>query len=183
MSDKYKLSQISKYLSPVNQQQQPKTSSQPTTPVTTKSKLSSLDSTILSQPAVNSSSKSSSSKYFQLSKQIKCPICSLEIGNLSELNQQYHIDECLNKPAEIKEFKCPICTENLTKLDDKNRQQHVNQCLDKGFAKTSTKSTKAKKQKSEEEQAPKINNDEMLENAVPPCPICGKSFQSLNVII
>jgi hypothetical protein len=216
MNEKFKLTQISRYLSPMttSASSQPSSSSsssvslshnsQPNTPniaskeKSKREKLSffNLDASIISQPnpikKSTSNSTSANSKYFQ--QEFKCPICSIDLTSLSEANRQHHVDQCL--PAEPKKlcesssssssksnsFTCPICASDLKLLNDADRQQHVNQCLDKRFS--SSKSAKAKKQKNiplTDEQ--KATNEEMLQNAVPSCPICGKGFQSLNVII
>ena len=119
----------------------------------------------------------------------------MDLTSLGETNRQHHVDQCLPadtpataqpsraaKSSETDSFKCPICVTDLSSLNDTDRQQHVNQCLDKKF--TSSKASKLKKQQNApltEDQ--KATNEEMLENAVPSCPICGKGFQSLNVII
>jgi hypothetical protein len=194
MNEKFKQNQISKFLSPsINNSQ-----SQSSTPNLPKQKIKinfeSLNTTLaFSQPSVNEiKSNPTSSKYFQKEtdlKPFKCPICCIDLTNLNELNRQHHVDQCLPieeiKPIEQqnnKTFKCPICSEELFELDESKCQQHVNQCLDKGY------SSKQKKQKQKDKneqiaEESKMNNVEMLENAVPSCPICGKTFQSLNVII
>ncbi len=168
-SKKFKLTQISKFLSPAStsfnklenassQQEPPKQQRLKQT----KSKVSKLNSSKLDE-SVNQGE----TKYFQKSSK----------------TLKTHIDTA-SENKNNQEFKCPICSSDLTFSND--RQAHVNQCLDKGFsAKSATKPFKEILVEASTTSAtdsvskiPQLN----IEDAVPNCPICGKEFRTLNVL-
>ena len=213
---KFKLAQISKYLSP--SQPSSSTSSQSKSPVEenasdnanklkAKPSLCKFNETVKDSAHVKSKSKLKSSKS--------------TISNYFSVPSNETASKSVSQPAELTTFKCPLCALNLTSKSESERQTHVNQCLDQDFSskpaknkfklneklveplpvaektvesmpctsssikqhveEVSVKETSVISEDAEERQ--KRLNQNLLRDAVPNCPICGKILQTLIVLI
>ena len=176
---KLKLTQISKFLSPM---------------ASTTAKLNDLNN---SPTQTNEIKKKTTNKlnFFKLNS-----------SSLLDDSTQMEIDA---EKIENTPFNCPICAADLSTVEKAQRQIHVNQCLDQGYSskpksfkksksdltcfenkKTTTTATAAPPPPPQltatatpviEEEKQKKFTELMLKDAVPNCPICGKVFHSLNV--
>ena len=206
---KFKLAQISKFLSPSQPQSQSIEASSSSSSssaidssnsLKSKPSLSKLNETVQDKAPVKSKSKLKTSKstisnYFSTSNE--------EATSLPKSGSQ----------QEKSTFNCPLCSVNLTVLSESDRQKHVNQCLDQDFSSKSNKNkfklnddkTPPKPQSTENDKQveslpctskkePVESNEEALErqkrlnenllrDAVPNCPICGKVLQTMIVFI
>lgn len=203
---KYKLTQISKFLSPnaatTSQQQQQQT--QPTTSGLKQSV--SQDSSFLSSESMDEFKERGESK-ISLSKlnssifstqaldkkpRSKLPRTTSTISKYFTTSQDSKAAEEA-APVTVK-FACPLCSFDLTSYGDSERQLHVNKCLDKGFSSNS----KAKEETRSKIEPAKVLIDSpppppvaaassettiesMLKEMVPNCPICGKVLNSFSV--
>ena len=209
---KLKLAQISKYLSPSQSNKKTDSSSTTSNSNVLKAKpsLSKLNETVkdvqtdahAKSKSKLKTSKSTISNYFvspkePISKQIsssnllsstktcttdvfKCPLCSTNLTSLGEAERQKHVNECLDKDFSNKSSK------NKFKLKDDatNSNEKIvetNEATSKDLEKVSSSKVDISSQNAEERQ--KRLNENLLRDAVPNCPICGKVLQNMNVFI
>jgi hypothetical protein len=222
---KLKLAQISRFLSPTNNNSNTSTTSNSSTlnPSISSSKLFSP-----TKPATSTSNALKSSNEFKKPKPV-----SSKSANSSKISKYF--------TSQTPSFSCPVCNEELGKSSETDRQRHVNACLDKGFSMQKTnkfvrnptetntetgseneeipkpvvqtpeettkkivypaieskkdplteKETKLEKTQTtpdsklnlSQEERMKIHNQNLLKDAVPNCPICGKVLTKHSVII
>ena len=172
---KLKLTQISKFLSPM---------------ASTTAKLNELN---------NSPSQTN-----EIKKKTTNKLNFFKLNSSSFLDDSTQMDIDAEK-NENTPFNCPICAADLSTVEKAQRQIHVNQCLDQGYSSKPKSFKKSKsdltcfenKKTSTtaaapppptalipsviEEEKQKKFTELLLKDAVPNCPICGKVFHSLNV--
>eukprot|EP01084_Bolivina_argentea_P073452 133295_1 len=57
----------------------------------------------------------------------KCSICNKSFRDLSLMQQQLHMNACLDMNE--KDYVCPVCHINLTIYDENTRKKHMNKCI------------------------------------------------------
>jgi hypothetical protein len=134
-------------------------------------------------------SKPLSSSSILTNNSFKCPLCTIDLTKLGESERQKHVNECLDKDFSNKSSK------NKFKLkdDDATKRDEVKLAYEVASASNSTLTPKAStsldgsikvdnnNENAEERQ--KRLNENLLRDAVPNCPICGKVLQNMNVFI
>jgi hypothetical protein len=113
----------------------------------------------------------------------KCPLCSTNLTNLGEAERQKHVNECLDKDFSNKSSKNKFkLKDDTTNSNEKivETNEGTSEDLEKESSHMSTK-VDILSQNAEERQ--KRLNENLLRDAVPNCPICGKVLLNMNVFI
>ena len=136
----------------------------------------------VSAATVSSRPQSSSNLTSGPNSSFKCPLCSIDLTKLGEPERQKHVNECLDKDFSNKSSK------NKFKLKDDAAEKGdgATKEADASVASTSNSTLTPKAstildENAEERQ--KRLNENLLRDAVPNCPICGKVLQNMNVFI
>ena len=199
---KSKLAQISKYMSPKSQL--------PTSTTSTTNASSSSDSTSLFATASASTSSefkkpkvptklndNKISKYFKIENSFSCPVCSADLTKKNDADRQRHVNICLDKDFAIKKDKNkfvrnPIedkivkhSADSDPKADHNKVNAENNSSTKNHEVKMSSSSLSESKKivatEIESEEKIKKYNENLLKEAIPNCPICGKELHSLSV--
>jgi uncharacterized C2H2 Zn-finger protein len=170
--NKSKLSQISKYLVPIDPFSQPPPPLQP-------QKEKSTSSSKLSFFNLNQSN------YISIDKQQKSK------KNTKKSSSKYFTKSTINKEEEIKtleeSFNCPVCNHILDSSNQTDREKHVNKCLDERFSSKASSSLKKEDPSppniddTQKTKRQSIHNEYLAENSILNCPICGKTLHSQTV--
>lgn len=200
---KMKIAQISRYLSPTPKPTAEPSISQPTTSENASSNESSLKKSVSTSSFDTKSSKKSNSKskkpeiskYFERKvEKFNCPICSTDLSEASENERQIHVNSCLDqgfkcKPKKFSNLSESVCENEPTKSNPKEAIEQVEKVKEE-------KQTPVSSVETDNLQTPQTSsstNDEaptnqpkppidILKDAVPNCPICGKVLHTMNVL-
>jgi hypothetical protein len=139
------------------------------------------------------------SKYFKSDKpQFLCPICSTDLTKFNETDRQTHVNRCLDKgfafkseskfeqnPVKSKETKDEQFKFKNICIDTSLNSTKINQNEDKISEKENEIEPQFKKTENFLCQEDKIkkHNENIINNCVPNCPICGKVLTSFTVIL
>jgi len=135
----------------------------------------------VSAATVSSRPQSSSNLTTSPNSSFKCPLCSIDLTKLGEPERQKHVNECLDKDFSNKSSK------NKFKLKDDAATKETDSLVSDALVASTSNSTLTPKasttldENAEERQ--KRLNENLLRDAVPNCPICGKVLQNMNVFI
>jgi hypothetical protein len=201
---KMKIAQISRYLSPT-----PKPTAEPSTSQpTTSENVSSNESTFKKSSSTSSfdaklSKKSDSkpkkpeiSKYFERKvNKFNCPICSTDLSEASENERQVHVNSCLDqgfksKPKKFSNLSESVCENELEKCKVKQPNEKVEKVKEETVSSDNPIETQnlnlstPQTSKSTNEETPSAQSKaptDILKDAVPNCPICGKVLHTMNV--
>ena len=127
-------------------------------------------------------SKKSSEKEEKSNEAFKCPLCSSDLAKFGESERQQHVNKCLDRDFSNKSSK------NKFKHNETPRQDEPSTAVNSKVAEASTVDnhleTSQKSESSENaEQRQKRLNENLLRDAVPNCPICGKVLHTMIVFI
>jgi hypothetical protein len=93
----------------------------------------------------------------------KCPLCCTDLNVFNEFDKEKHVNECLDNSLNYEIMQKPTEIFETEKLEKKNVIENSN------FSSNSANNII------------KLQNQLILKDIIPNCPICGKILHSLNV--
>nr|QNH68109.1 structure-specific endonuclease subunit SLX4 [Brachionus koreanus] len=164
--------QISKFLTP-SQSNNDDSTKNSTTGTCSKLSFKNLDQTVdipksqefKRQKSLNDS-KSDISKYFSKNDQLNCPVCSYNLSKLVETEREKHVNQCLDRKSYLSYEYKPA---NKFKRNESKESAEPKECVNQNKLKSSPNETQQKQ------------NESLLKDAVPNCPICGKVLHNFNI--